>query len=88
MSQTSTVKPVAVVSISNPSGFVTINPRNQLQVGISAEFPSGQLSGVNLDHQSFFDFLLAGEEASEKVPQERFNIDGLDNFHTYPSSNL
>jgi hypothetical protein len=47
-----------------------------LQVGISAEFPSGLHSDVNFDHKSFFDFLLAGEEASERIPEDRFNIDG------------
>ncbi|KAF9016931.1 polyketide synthase [Hymenopellis radicata] len=50
-------------------------------VGISAEFPSGTLSEKNFDHQSFFDFLLTGQHASERVPKERFNIDGWQGSH-------
>lgn len=47
-----------------------------MQVGISAEFPSGTLSEDNFDHQSFFDFLLSGKDAAERIPKDRFNIDG------------
>ncbi|KAJ7191756.1 hypothetical protein B0H12DRAFT_1246247 [Mycena haematopus] len=50
-------------------------------VGISAEFPSGTFSETNFDHQSFFDFLLTGQDASERVPKERFNIDGWQGTH-------
>ncbi|KAF8195303.1 hypothetical protein K438DRAFT_802881 [Mycena galopus ATCC 62051] len=50
-------------------------------VGISAEFPSGTLSNTNFDHQSFFDFLLSGKDAAERVPRERFNIDGWQGSH-------
>ncbi|TFY60143.1 hypothetical protein EVJ58_g5333 [Rhodofomes roseus] len=42
--------------------------------GIAAELPSGSWSSTNLDHKSFFEFLLSGGEAYEKVPIERFNI--------------
>ncbi|KAJ7046113.1 polyketide synthase [Mycena alexandri] len=48
-------------------------------VGISGEFPSG--TETNFDHQSFFDFLLAGNDASERIPKERFNIDGWQGSH-------
>lgn len=48
-----------------------------LKVGISAEFPSGTLSETNFDHKSFFEFLLKGQDAYERVPKDRFNIDGL-----------
>ncbi|KAJ7622843.1 polyketide synthase [Mycena polygramma] len=50
-------------------------------VGISAEFPSGTLSENNFDHQSFFDFLLTGQDAAERVPKDRFNIDGWQGSH-------
>ncbi|KAJ6494580.1 polyketide synthase [Mycena sanguinolenta] len=50
-------------------------------VGISAEFPSGTFSEANFDHQSFFDFLLTGQDASERVPKDRFNIDGWQGSH-------
>ncbi|KZT66074.1 hypothetical protein DAEQUDRAFT_752280 [Daedalea quercina L-15889] len=42
--------------------------------GIAAELPSGSWSATNLDHKAFFEFLLSGGEAYEKVPVERFNI--------------
>ncbi|KAH7925399.1 polyketide synthase [Leucogyrophana mollusca] len=44
-------------------------------VGISAEFPSGSTSSTNLDHDSFFKFLLDKSQAYERIPPERFNID-------------
>ncbi len=47
------------------------------QVGIAAELPSGAWSDTNLDHRSFFRFLLDRGEAYERIPLERFNI------HTY-----
>ena len=47
---------------------------NFSQVGIAAELPSGSLSQSNLDYTSFYDFLLQGREAYEKIPMERFNI--------------
>ncbi|KAK7057599.1 polyketide synthase [Favolaschia claudopus] len=50
-------------------------------VGMSAEFPSGTLSDSNFDHQSFFDFLLSGKDAAERVPKDRFNIDGWQGTH-------
>ncbi|KAH9934282.1 ketoacyl-synt-domain-containing protein [Fomitopsis serialis] len=43
-------------------------------VGISAELPSGTENEKNLDFDSFYDFLLQGREAYEKIPKERFNI--------------
>ncbi|KAF8920772.1 polyketide synthase [Mucidula mucida] len=57
------------------------NPKPVAVVGISAEFPSGTLSETNFDHQSFFDFLLTGQDASERIPKERFNIDGWQGSH-------
>ncbi|KAK7044311.1 polyketide synthase [Favolaschia claudopus] len=50
-------------------------------VGISAEFPSGTHSDRNFDYNSFFDFLLKGQDAYERVPTERFNIDGWKGSH-------
>ncbi|KAI0364111.1 ketoacyl-synt-domain-containing protein [Pilatotrama ljubarskyi] len=46
-------------------------------VGIAAELPSGACNDTNLDHRSFFRFLLEGREAYERIPLERFNIHGL-----------
>ncbi|TFK38854.1 polyketide synthase [Crucibulum laeve] len=43
-------------------------------IGISVEFPSGA-PNHNLDHKAFFDFLLKKEQAYEKIPTDRFNID-------------
>ncbi|KAJ7301903.1 hypothetical protein DFH08DRAFT_992112 [Mycena albidolilacea] len=59
----------------------TQNPKPVAVVGISAEFPSGTLSDTNFDHKSFFDFLLAGQDAYERVPQDRFNVDGWQGSH-------
>ncbi|KAF7363153.1 putative polyketide synthase [Mycena venus] len=44
-------------------------------VGISADLPSGAYSDTNLDHTSFFNFLLNSGEAYETIPSTRFNID-------------
>ncbi|KAJ7351379.1 polyketide synthase [Mycena albidolilacea] len=52
-----------------------------LNVGISAEFPSGTLSETNFDHKSFFEFLLKGQDAYERVPKDRFNIYGWQGSH-------
>ncbi|EPS94441.1 hypothetical protein FOMPIDRAFT_1134364, partial [Fomitopsis schrenkii] len=46
-------------------------------VGIAAELPSGSWSQSNLDYSSFYDFLLQGQEAYERIPIERFNIHTL-----------
>lgn len=46
-------------------------------VGISAELPSGPHGTSNLDYSSFFDFLMNEQEAYEKIPSDRFNIDAL-----------
>ncbi|KAI0653728.1 ketoacyl-synt-domain-containing protein [Cubamyces menziesii] len=46
-------------------------------VGIAAELPSGSYSATNLDHRSFFRFLLDRGEAYERIPLERFNIHTL-----------
>ncbi|KAJ7583475.1 hypothetical protein C8J56DRAFT_1055239 [Mycena floridula] len=43
-------------------------------VGISAELPSGQYADHNLDHESFFRFLLAKGEAYQTIPEDRFNV--------------
>ncbi|KAF8178693.1 polyketide synthase [Mycena galopus ATCC 62051] len=57
------------------------SPKPIAVVGISAEFPSGTLSEANFDHQSFFDFLLSGKDATERVPKDRFNIEGWQGSH-------
>ncbi|KAJ7839259.1 beta-ketoacyl synthase, partial [Mycena olivaceomarginata] len=44
-------------------------------VGISAELPSGTHSETNLDHNSFFDFLLNSRESYESMPSTRFNVE-------------
>ncbi|KAF7351064.1 Polyketide synthase [Mycena sanguinolenta] len=59
----------------------TPSPKPIAVVGISAEFPSGTLSEDNFDHQSFFDFLLSGKDATERVPKDRFNIEGWQGSH-------
>ncbi|KZT71132.1 ketoacyl-synt-domain-containing protein [Daedalea quercina L-15889] len=46
-------------------------------VGVAAELPSGSWSQRNLDYNSFYDFLLQGGEAYEKIPLERFSIHKL-----------
>ncbi|KAI0364399.1 ketoacyl-synt-domain-containing protein [Pilatotrama ljubarskyi] len=46
-------------------------------VGIAAELPSGSWADTNLDHRSFFRFLLERGEAYERIPLERFNIKSL-----------
>ncbi|KAH9918099.1 ketoacyl-synt-domain-containing protein [Fomitopsis serialis] len=46
-------------------------------VGIAAELPSGDWSESNLDYNSFYDFLLQGGEAYEKMPADRFNMHTL-----------
>ncbi|KAI0357949.1 ketoacyl-synt-domain-containing protein [Trametes cingulata] len=46
-------------------------------VGIAAELPSGSWADTNLDHRSFFRFLLERGEAYERIPLERFNINSL-----------
>ncbi|KAF9468229.1 hypothetical protein BDZ94DRAFT_1294300 [Collybia nuda] len=48
---------------------------NKYVVGISLELPSGGWSEENLDHNSFFQFLLDKAESYTKIPVERFNID-------------
>ncbi|KAL6298494.1 putative polyketide synthase [Sparassis latifolia] len=44
-------------------------------VGISAELPSGSYSQDNLDHESFFEFLMTRGQSYERLPSSRFNID-------------
>ncbi|KAJ7663055.1 hypothetical protein B0H17DRAFT_892904, partial [Mycena rosella] len=44
-------------------------------VGILVELPSGAYSNTNLDHASFFKFLLEKGQAYEDVPSDRFNIE-------------
>ncbi|KAF8149650.1 polyketide synthase [Mycena galopus ATCC 62051] len=57
------------------------NPKPVAVVGVSAEFPSGTLSETNFDHKSFFQFLLAGQDAYERIPKDKFNIDGWQGSH-------
>ncbi|KAK6974313.1 polyketide synthase [Favolaschia claudopus] len=56
-------------------------PKPIAVVGISGEFPSGTHSDRNFDYNSFFDFLLKGQDAYERIPTERFNIDGWKGSH-------
>ncbi|KAF8898051.1 hypothetical protein CPB84DRAFT_1748061 [Gymnopilus junonius] len=44
-------------------------------VGVSVELPSGGYSTENLDHKTFFDFLLSSGEAYEEIPSDRFNVE-------------
>ncbi|CAA7270507.1 unnamed protein product [Cyclocybe aegerita] len=44
-------------------------------VGISVELPSGSYASENLDHKSFFEFLLSSGESYEPMPSDRFNIE-------------
>ncbi|KAJ7464985.1 putative polyketide synthase [Mycena galericulata] len=44
-------------------------------VGISVEIPSGADSAKNLNHESFFEFLLNKRQAYEKFPPERFGYE-------------
>ncbi|KAJ6512896.1 hypothetical protein C8R45DRAFT_1206846 [Mycena sanguinolenta] len=44
-------------------------------VGISAELPSGDYAEENLNHETFFRFLLEGGQAYQKIPMERFNAE-------------
>ncbi|RDB25816.1 Reducing polyketide synthase FUB1 [Hypsizygus marmoreus] len=44
-------------------------------VGIAAELPSGHYSDKNLDHKTFFQFLLDRGESYQEIPLERLNID-------------
>ncbi|KAJ7894620.1 beta-ketoacyl synthase, partial [Mycena olivaceomarginata] len=57
------------------------SPKPVAVVGISAEFPSGTLSETNFDPKSFFEFLLEGQDAYERVPKDTFNIDGWQGSH-------
>ncbi|KAH9926041.1 uncharacterized protein B0H18DRAFT_954918 [Fomitopsis serialis] len=61
---------IAVRMFSNKSPPIAI-------VGIAAELPSGDWSESNLDYNSFYDFLLQGGEAYEKMPADRFNMHTL-----------
>ncbi|KAJ6464062.1 putative polyketide synthase [Mycena sanguinolenta] len=44
-------------------------------VGISAELPSGTYSESNLDHSSFWEFLIDAGESYERIPSTRFDIE-------------
>ncbi|KAJ8514907.1 hypothetical protein ONZ45_g7609 [Pleurotus djamor] len=50
-------------------------------VGISAELPSGSTSSINLNHHSFYDFLVAGGQSYEDIPSERLNINAWQGNH-------
>ncbi|KAH9934268.1 putative polyketide synthase [Fomitopsis serialis] len=50
------------------------NPFPVAIVGIAAELPSGKWSESNFDYISFYEFLLQGGEAYERIPLERFNV--------------
>ncbi|KAJ6466074.1 putative polyketide synthase, partial [Mycena vitilis] len=44
-------------------------------VGIAAELPSGTYSEINLDHSSFFEFLMSFGESYEGIPSTRMDIE-------------
>ncbi|THU95611.1 hypothetical protein K435DRAFT_859397 [Dendrothele bispora CBS 962.96] len=50
-------------------------PHNIAIVGISVEIPGGTWSEKNLDHASFFEFLLKSGQSYTKIPGNRFNVD-------------
>ncbi|KAJ8495115.1 hypothetical protein ONZ45_g12996 [Pleurotus djamor] len=50
-------------------------------VGILLEVPSGVDSEGNLDHETFYEFLLAGREAYTDFPKERVNIESWQGPH-------
>ncbi|KAF8168620.1 beta-ketoacyl synthase [Mycena galopus ATCC 62051] len=47
-------------------------------VGIAAELPSGSHSEMNLDHTSFFEFLMSFGESYETIPPTRFDIKAVE----------
>ncbi|PPQ73012.1 hypothetical protein CVT24_001401 [Panaeolus cyanescens] len=64
--------PIAIVSSSL---LVVVNSLEHIfQVGVSVELPSGDYSTENLNHQTFFEFLLSGGEAYGVAPSDRFNL--------------
>ncbi|KAF8166303.1 thiolase-like protein [Mycena galopus ATCC 62051] len=50
-------------------------PRSVAIVGIAADLPSGTSSEKNLDHASFFEFLMNSGESYENIPSIRFDIE-------------
>ncbi|KAJ7292447.1 thiolase-like protein [Mycena rebaudengoi] len=44
-------------------------------IGIAVELPSGSHSESDLDHTSFFEFLMNSGQAYEHMPANRFNVD-------------
>ena len=46
-----------------------------MKVGVAAQLPSGANRVENYDFQSFFQFLLEGGAAYERIPAERFNTE-------------
>lgn len=66
--------PIAIVSCSSRSPPPRDSPFS-IKVGVSVELPSGSYSPENLDHKSFFEFLLSSGEAYEDIPSDRFNIE-------------
>ncbi|KAF5345622.1 hypothetical protein D9758_015137 [Tetrapyrgos nigripes] len=50
-------------------------PHNIAIVGISVEIPGGDTYNKNLDHASFFEFLLKSGQSYTNIPNDRFNID-------------
>lgn len=65
--------PIAIVSYI-PFLIVPTGLQLRFKVGVSVELPSGDYSTENLNHQSFFEFLLSGGEAYGVAPQDRFNL--------------
>ncbi|KAL6298480.1 hypothetical protein BKA93DRAFT_830667 [Sparassis latifolia] len=62
-------------------------------VGISAELPSGSYLNANLDHESFYQFLIDRGQSYERLPSSRFNINawkgnGLAEIHVDQGSFL
>ncbi|KAJ7675951.1 polyketide synthase [Mycena polygramma] len=47
------------------------------QVGLAVEIPSGLASKNNLNHDTFFEFLLNKDQAYQEFPSERFNVESF-----------
>jgi hypothetical protein len=70
----SDLKPIAIVRFPiHCIGTTHTEVLLPVQVGISAELPSGSYSDKNLDYYTFFDFLLNKGQSYETVPKDRFN---------------
>ncbi|KAJ7637908.1 putative polyketide synthase [Mycena polygramma] len=61
-----------------------MNPNPLVQpiaiVGLAVEIPSGLTSKNNLNHDTFFEFLLNKDQAYQEFPSERFNVESGPNL--------